>query len=116
VGGVTEEEDVAVSPAVRQLRPEGVLRHAQELQLVARDGLDPGSDERLESFNGLEVGGCLALEEAELPAVAGVPDPHIRRSPVRVADLVHAFPLVELDHAGHVDHQPALLELEIFHG
>jgi hypothetical protein len=28
VGGVTEEEDVAVSPAVRQLRPECVLRHA----------------------------------------------------------------------------------------
>ena len=71
VGSVTEEEDVAVSPAVGQLRPEVVLRDACQLQLVARDALDPRSDQWLEGFDGLEVSGGLALEETELPAVPG---------------------------------------------
>ena len=61
VGGVAEEEDVAVAPVVGQLRAEVVLRDAHELQLVARDPLDPGSDQGLEGFDGLEVGGGLAL-------------------------------------------------------
>ena len=47
VGGVTEEEDVALAPAVGQLRPEVVLRDAHQLELVARDALDPRSDEGL---------------------------------------------------------------------
>ena len=92
-----------------------VLRDAHQLELVARDALDPRSDEGLEGFDGLEVGGGLALEEAELPAVAGLADAHVRRGALGVAELVHAFPLVELDRAVHVDHQPALLELEVLH-
>ena len=54
-------------------------------------------------------------QQTELPAVTGLADAHVRRGAVGVADLVHAFPLVEFDRAGHVDHQPALLELQVLH-
>ena len=71
VGGVAEEEHVAVAPAVGQLGPEGVLRDAHQLELVARDALDPRSDERLEGFDGLEVGGGLARRADGTPSGSG---------------------------------------------
>ena len=74
-----------------------------------------GRDEGSEGFDGLEVSGGLAGQQPELPAVAGVPDAHVRRRALGVTDLVHSFPLVELDRAGDVDHEPALLELEVLH-
>ena len=115
MGCVAQEEHVAVSPAVRQLGPEGVLRHAPEHQPVARDALDPRPDEGQERFDRLEVGGGLTRKQPELPAVTRLADPHVRRCALGVADLVHALPLVELDRAVHVDHEPALLEVQVLH-
>ena len=116
VGGVAEEKDVAVAPVVGQLRAEVVLRDAHKVQPVARDPLDPGSDQGLDGLDGLEVSGGLAVQEAELPAVAGLADAHVGRGALGVAQLVDTFPLVELDLAVDVDDQPALLEVEVFHG
>ena len=60
--------------------------------------------------------GGLPLQQPELPAVTALPDAHVRRRAVRVADLVHAVPLVQLGVAGEVEDQPALLEPQVLHG
>ena len=62
MGGVAEEEDVVVAPAVGQLCAEGVLRNPHQFEPFARDVFDPGSDEWLKGFDGREVGSGLTRQ------------------------------------------------------
>ena len=115
VGGVAEQEDVVAPPAVGDLRPEGVLGDAEQVELVVGRPRGPRRDERFESGEASIVVGGLAGQQPELPAIAGIADTHVGARADRVAQLVHAVPLVEVGVGGDVDDQPALLELQVAH-
>jgi len=115
VGGVAEKEHAAAAPTIGDLRPEGVLGDPQHREPFCGNALHPGPDQRIQRGEGAVVRGGLAGKQPELPAVAFRADPHVGGGPVRVAHLVDAVPLVQFRVSGHIDHQPPLLEPEVFH-
>ena len=110
VRGVAEQEHPAGAPPVGELGAEGVLGDPHEAQLRRVEVVRPGPQQRQQRVQVRVVAHGLAVAQAELPAVAGRPDPHVGGGPGRVADLVDAVPGVEVRRGVDVDDEPALLE------
>ena len=115
MGGVTQDEHIAVAPAVGHLRAEGVRGDAHQPQLLGGCVTQPRRDQRLNVGDVLVVGGGFPVEQPEFPTVAGLADPHVGAGALGTAQLVAALPLVEFGVGVHVDHQPGLLERQPVH-
>ncbi|GAA3439036.1 hypothetical protein GCM10018954_086560 [Kutzneria kofuensis] len=101
-----------MTPFVGDLGAEGVFRDPAQLQVLDPR---PRRDQWPQPAQILVVSGGFTVTEPELPAVAGLSDPHVRRRAPGVADLVHAFPLPQVRIGVDVHHQPPLREAEIPH-
>ena len=112
---VAQEEDRAVPPPVGDLRAEGVLGTAQQLEVVGVDGAQPRREQGTQRREVGVGGGCLAGPQAELPPVAVLSDPHERGRALRIADLVDAVPVPQVGRGADVDHQPLLTGREVHH-
>ena len=104
-----------MAPAVGELGPEGVLRHADDVQVLERCRRGPRCDQRVQVGDVAVVVGGLGGVEPELPAVAGPADAHEGRGAPAVAHLVGPLPLAQIAGGVHVDDQPALLEPQVEH-
>ena len=115
MGGVTEDEHIAITPTTGHLGPERVSGDANQAQLFGGCVAQPRLDQRLDALDGLVIRGRLALEQPEFPPVAGLPHTHVRAGALEAAQLVAALPLVEFGVGVDIDDQPVLLERQPVH-
>ena len=115
MGGVAEQKDVAPAPPLGDLGAKGVFGDADQRQIRGWNIANPRSDERAQCVEIGEIVCGFDGQHLEFPAVTGVADAHVRRGASRIADLMHALPLTEIGCSCDVDHQPALVELQVAH-
>ena len=101
--GVSEDEDIAASPPVGDLRTERVLGDPQQRQVAVRKVGSPGRDEWPQCGQGAEVIGAFVGEQLKLPSIAGLSDAHAGARANRIAHLVHALPLAQVGVGAHID-------------
>ena len=92
--GVPEDEDVAATPPVGELRAERVFGDAKQRQFAVRDVGRPGRDEWPQRGQSAEIIGAFARQQLKLPTIAGFADAHVGARANRIAHLMHALPLM----------------------